>query len=201
MFAAVFAPATAFCATDDEPAIMRSVREKYGAAKTVQASFVQRTWWAVREKEETKSGTLLTGGGDTFRVELGGVLWVCDGATVWQYSKASSQVIIRALSAIDPSSHPSRMLLTYVNTVGWRRTGDTAGVVTVEAAADSALHRGPVRMRINARTAAILAVMTQDDNGNRNTYTFTSIRLNAPAPKGSFAFAVPKNANVLDTRN
>jgi outer membrane lipoprotein-sorting protein len=201
MFAAALAPATAFCATADEPAIMRTVREKYGAAKTIQASFVQRTWWAVREKEETKTGTLQTGEGDKFRVELGGVLWVCDGAAVWQYSKASAQVIIRPLSAIDRSAHPSQLLLTYVNATGWRQTGDSAGVVTVEAAPDSTRHRGPVRMRIDTRTASILAVITQDDNGNRNTYTFTSIRLNAPAPKGSFAFAVPKNANILDTRN
>jgi outer membrane lipoprotein-sorting protein len=199
MFAAALAPV--FCATVDDPAIMQKVREKYRTAKTVRASFVQRTWWAVREKEETKSGTLLTGADDKFRVELGGVLWVCDGATVWQYSRASSQVIIRPLSAIDRSAHPSQLLLTYINTTGWRQTGDSAGVVTVEAAPDSLRRRGPVHLRIDTGTASILAVVTQDGNGNRNTYSFTSIRLNAPVPKGSFAFAVPKNANILDTRN
>ncbi|MFW6254101.1 MAG: LolA family protein, partial [Chitinivibrionales bacterium] len=73
----------------------------------MQISFDLSIFWAVRERTEEKKGELYVSPGDKFRAEVGQTIWVSDGQTYWQYSKAANQVVIKDLLDVDLSMHPS----------------------------------------------------------------------------------------------
>jgi len=84
------------------------IKQNYSGATALSAAVDIRIVWKVRETTDNMHGSIVLAPGDRFRVDLGTTLWVSDGAALWQYDKAVSQVIITALSN-STAFIPSRM--------------------------------------------------------------------------------------------
>jgi outer membrane lipoprotein carrier protein len=185
-----------------EPPLMNDVRAKFSSAKTIEASFTQKIWWAVREKEEQKTGRILIGQGDKFRVEIGDMTWVSDGTDCWQYSAVTGQVIIRRLADIDLAVHPSRIFSAYLSKSRYETVKEDSLSATVESVPDTAVKTptGKISVVIRKKDVSISSITTRDRNGNHTSYEFKKVKLNAPLRNDIFTFAIPEKAQVLDAR-
>ena len=93
VLAAPWWPAPAATVTGDE--IMERVRDRFARARTYEARFEKRFYWAVLDKHATRQGRIYTHRPGRFRVQLeGGDLVVADGESIWAYSKTNEQVIV-----------------------------------------------------------------------------------------------------------
>jgi outer membrane lipoprotein-sorting protein len=183
--------------------IVDTLRTRYGSAQTISTDLNLTILWKVREKQETKSGSMQLAAGDRFRVVLGPTTWVCNGQTVWQYSSATNQVVVKRLLDFDLSSHPSQMLSTFVNGYAYRVLENTEKQAVLFWEADStqtASFYRSISLFYDKRKSTITSFAMTDRHGNQSTYQFTKTVLSASMPRETFEFAIPKGAHVLDER-
>jgi outer membrane lipoprotein-sorting protein len=181
--------------------IVDTLRTRYGSAQTISTDLDLTILWKVREKQESKSGSMQLAAGDRFRVVLGPTTWVCNGQTVWQYSSATNQVVVKRLLDFDLSSHPSQMLSTFVNGYAYRVQENTEKQAVLLWEADStqsASFYRSISVFYDKRKGAISSFAMTDRHGNQSTYQFSKTVLSAPIPRETFEFAIPKGAHVLD---
>ena len=187
-----------------EPAICKQIRQRYNPGVPIRAEFDLSIYWSVREKTSKTRGTIMFAPGNRFRVEAGNDVYVSDGRTCWQYSKANNQVVIRNLSDLDPSTLPSRLLTTALSDYRFSETGrGGGGLITLTSAADTAANAvyRTVRIDVNGTDGAIVTLEATDRNGNIHTYRFKKTEFGKPADGAPFTFKVPTDANVIDHRN
>jgi outer membrane lipoprotein-sorting protein len=191
------------CAVSLHAGIVETVRERYGSATAITTDIDLTILWKVREKQESRSGTMQLAKGDKFRVELGPTVWVCNGQTVWQYSSASNQVVVKRLLDFDLSSQPSQMLQTFVHDYDYRVLEETDKQAVLFWEADSS-HASSFYRTVTAfydkRKNVISSFVLIDRHGNESTYRFSKTILGASIPRETFEFAIPKGAHVLDER-
>jgi outer membrane lipoprotein-sorting protein len=204
--AALFIGLVVSFATCQEATLLSRVAKNYSGDVSLSTSFDVKIFWKIREKEETKHGTIVMAQHDRFRIRLGESEWVSDGTTLWQYDRAPSpQVIIRLLASCDPSQVPSRMLSGYLARYSFKEE-ETKGKNTVFAwasdsspAAPSAGDASRITFTVAAKSAAVQKLDVVDKSGNVSTYTFHGTTF-GPPPPSAFSFDVPKGARVLDER-
>jgi chaperone LolA len=187
-----------------EPPIVTMLKQKYGKDAALEVQFNLEIFWKIREKTEHKTGALFVGPKDRFRLELDKTVWVSDGRTYWQYSKATGQVVIKHLQDIDLSMHPSQVINTYLNSFTFviKEQNEQEAVLSGKpAAADKTAEAREVTLWVDAKKAVLKKLFVVDKNGNESTYTFTKTRIGADIAQSTFTFKVPEGASVLDTRN
>jgi outer membrane lipoprotein-sorting protein len=201
IFIAIFA-FSCFC---QQERLIDRIKKNYDGTTTLSAVVDIRIVWKVREKTDNMHGSILLAPGDKFRVDLGTTLWVSDGATLWQYDKALSQVIITALSKAGSEMIPSRILADYCTKYPLTASKNKEGYDVLEWKADSASGPKPggvsyVRITAFGRRAVVRELFIIDSHGNETTYAFPKTNWNGNLPKDAFAFEVPKGARVIDKR-
>lgn len=195
--------ANAFC---QEPAVMKTVRSLYNGSTPVETMFDLHILWKVREKEESKSGKLLYGPGDKFRVDLGAQSWACNGRTYWEASRDGDnvQVVIKRAADVDLSMHPSQVLHTYLTKFTFRLKEQKGPQTIVAWEADSlsgSSQAAAIDLSIDTKSGAITALHIVDKSGNESDYRFKKTKIPARFSAGSFDYAIPKGASILDMRN
>jgi outer membrane lipoprotein-sorting protein len=182
--------------------LIDQLKAKYSPTKTIKLEFDLSIFWKVREKTETKSGSVIIAG-DKFRAELGSTLWVCDGTTYWQYSKASNQVIIKRLADVDLSSHPSQLIETYLTKYKFTTTAEDDNSATLAWQAPAGAKDETTRaitLWVDKKKGTIKKLLTVDKSGNENTYSFKKSEFGIQVPPATFTFTPPQGASILDSR-
>ena len=186
-----------------EPPVMQTVRSLYSGATSLDVSFSLHILWKVREKEETQTGHIQLVPGEKFRVELGPMLWVCDGTTLWQQetSGKSMQVVVKNLTDADIDMHPSHILTSYLDNYSFRTKEETGSRITVESVssrknADIKL----LRCIIEKKTGYILSLLVTDRSGNESTYSFKKTKTGCSLNKKLFSYTAPQGVKVIDMR-
>ncbi len=187
----------------EEPAIVKTVRQKYENAETLEAVFELNIYWAVREKQEKKKGHLWAGPSDKFRVELNKTTWVCDGRTFWQYAGHSEQVIVKNLLDVDLAFHPSRILSTYLTEPTFETIEETNRKIVVQSVPTEGTegHIKSITLTVDKKSVDAEKLVIVDKNNNTSTYTFKKIRINHSIPNDTFTFEPPADAQILDMRS
>lgn len=185
-----------------EPAVMPLVRKLYTVNSAMEAQFELKTYWSVREKEETKAGKLSIAPQNRFRVEVGNDLLVSDGQTYWQYSKKTAQVIIKNFSDLDLQMHPSQLLSTFLTNYEYVEKSNSNGVNVLSWNADSENKGGytAIEVSVESKTGEVKVLKLTDRNGNIQTYSFKKTVFGAKFSQKVFTFEVPQDAQVLDNR-
>jgi len=193
---------TAFFAFAQEPAVMALVRKNYSGNTAINAQFDLTTYWSVREREEKRSGELLLAAGEKFRVSLGREVFVSDGKDYYQFSERNSQLIIRNLSDIDLSFHPSRMLSSFLTGRAFTEKGRKDGAVELawSGNAEGAGGFTSIVAFVEEKGGIITRLVLTDQDDNINTYVFKKTVFNKQPPKDAFRFSAPKGVEVIDMR-
>lgn len=195
----VTAISSAFAQTEEHPLIIKA-RKQYAPNKGIHMTFDLSIYWAVREVTQEKKGVLFVSPGDKFRAEVGQTIWVSDGHTYWQYSKAANQVIIKDLLDVDLSMHPSQMLQNYLNKGTFTFVGEDNNLSRFSWKAQNGSSTESLDLWINNKKATIEKIKVVDRSGNVSTYTFKKSRFDIDIPEKTFSLTIPEGANVLDTR-
>ncbi|MCL2688476.1 MAG: outer membrane lipoprotein carrier protein LolA [Chitinispirillia bacterium] len=202
LYAILFLLITAFLASAQEPAVMALVRKNYSGNTAVNAQFDLTTYWSIREREEKRSGELQLAGGNRFRVSLGREVFVSDGEDYYQFSERNSQLVIRKLSDIDLSFHPSRMLSSFLTGRTFTEKGRSAGAVelTWRGKASEAGGFTSITAFVEEKTGIIKTLILVDQDSNVNTYAFKRTVFNRPPSRDVFRFNPPKGVEIIDMR-
>lgn len=183
--------------------VLERVRSRYNPSATIEAEIDMTIWWEVREREEKQSGRLLLAAGDRFDVQLGDSRWVCDGRTLWHYSAAANQVVIRRLLDVDLSSHPSQILSTYLMDYEYREQSRKGKhrVLAWESDGDNPDGKyASIGMTVDEASGIVQSLAVVDTRGNRSTWTFRKTRFDPPLDPAPFTFTPPEGTHVVDTR-
>jgi outer membrane lipoprotein-sorting protein len=185
--------------------LLSRVIKNYSGDVSLSTTFDVKIVWKVREKEETKHGSIVLGPGDHFRIGLGESMWVCDGATLWQYDKSPSpQVIVRKLASCDPLQLPSRLLSKYLTRYSFTKQGTTQNGTVFSWSADTAAdpQKGEARrisFTVDPKRSVVKELSIIDKSGNESAYTFRAASFRA-SKASVFSFDIPKGARVIDER-
>lgn len=191
-----------------EPEVMNLVRKNYSGKTSIESQFDLTIYWAIREKESTKSGKLFLAPGEKFRVDLGKETFVSDGKSFWQYSETNNQVVIRNLSEIDLSMQPSHLLSTFLTGRTFTLNKSENGMVelvwnhapTEEDSFKSSTSYTSVTVLVEEKSGIVKTLKMTDSNGNVNTYVFKKTVVGKSVPDKVFRFKAPKGVEVLDMR-
>jgi len=202
LHAALLLLSAALFASAQEPAVMALVRKNYSGKTAVNAQFDLTTYWSIREREEKKSGELQLAAGEKFRVVLGREVFVSDGKDYYQFSERNSQLIIRSLSDIDLSFHPSRMLSSFLTGRTFTEKGRGGGTVELAwsgKASDAGGYKS-ITAFVEEKTGIIKTLRLVDEDDNINTYVFKKTVFDKPPSNNVFRFSPPKGVEVMDMR-
>ena len=181
---------------------MALVRKNYSGNSAVNAQFDLTTYWSVREREEKRSGELQLAAGEKFRVSLGKEVFVSDGKDYYQFSERNSQLVIKRLSDIDLSFHPSRMLSSFLTGRTFAEKGRKDGTVELawSGSAEGAGGFTSIVAFVEDKSGVITRLVLTDQDENINTYVFKRTVFNKPPPASTFRFNAPKGVEVIDMR-
>jgi outer membrane lipoprotein-sorting protein len=182
---------------------IKKLKKKYNFDTTVHLTFDLSIYWKIREKTEKKQGELVISRGNKFYCKIGAAQWISNGTTYWQYNKHTSQVIIKNLIDIDISTHPSRMIESYLNyPYSVKSSKDNETVLEWQAGENKSQKKyRNITLWIDNSKTLIKKIKVMDENGNESTYTFKKTKIDVQVPKNQFSFKIPKGADILDTRD
>lgn len=181
---------------------MALVRKNYSGKAAISAQFDLTTYWSVREREERKGGELQLASGEKFRVVLGREVFVSDGDDYYHFSERNSQLIIRKLSDIELSFHPSNMLTSFLTGRAFAEKGRSGGTVELAwsgKASDAGGFTSIVAF-VEEKSGIIKTLRLTDQDENINTYVFKKTVFGRPPQANAFRFSAPKGVDVIDLR-
>jgi outer membrane lipoprotein-sorting protein len=178
---------------------MTKVRNNYSKSSTFESKFTLDIFWSVREKTEKKTGALIIGPRDKFRIELGSDLFVSNGIESWQYNKKTNQVHTNNVKDMDLSSLPSQLFQKYLFNYTYVEKSRNAGIATLVMHPDSSMVKEytSVIIQVELKSGIINSIKLTDKNDNVQTYTFTKTVFNSKVKSSVFNFVIPKNAEVF----
>lgn len=181
--------------------VLSLLRKKYSSDATIKTDIQLKVWWQVREKEETKKGTLLLSASDKFRITLGNETYVSDGSSVYQYHSVTKLLQIRHLRDVDRSMLPSHVITSFIANYPLKETSRTDKETILFWSPDSATSSAYKSIEVTAdKKNCIRILKLTDNNGNVFTYTFTKTEFGGTVSKGAFKFEIPSDAQVNDAR-
>ena len=185
-------------AQDNPETVARRLQDRYGAAETLTADFVQSIG------SQRVSGTLSVRG-DAFRIDLGSQLLVTDGTTLWSYSKDDGQVVVQDYDPAQVGFSVGQLFTDYLDV--FRVTGATSAKLS--GVAHEVLTLRPRESGSSVRDATLYVrasdgiptrVRVHDANGATLAFDLPNVRLNAALPASTFRFAAPAGTEVVDLR-
>ena len=104
------APPGRLAAGDDASELVAKLRKKYDKTASLSASFTQTTVFAVSKARQSSQGTIALAKGNRYRIAYDDRVIVCDGATVWSWSKGNGQVVVDRFREDPNGLTPERLL-------------------------------------------------------------------------------------------
>ena len=198
---ALFCIAGGTLATDTASPLLAAMSEKYNPQASFSTKFSLTIFWAVREKQEKKQGSIALAPHERFRVTAGKETYVSNGSLFWTWNASTNQVVIKPVAALESKFLPSQIFSKYVVSCPFREEKREGETVLFSWKSDSADAPYPaVRIWVRRKNAEIIRCEMTDRNENRFDYSFTATVFNAAISKEEFEFAIPKNASIVDLR-
>jgi outer membrane lipoprotein-sorting protein len=191
----------------DAKKILDNVSAKFKSFKTVTAKFNLRIENASGKVQGSKSGTVSLKG-NKYRVSVTGQEIFFDGGNIWTYDKASNEVQV---TKFDPSANtitPQKLFTNfYDKDFLYKLNGETkSGGKTLQeielTPVDKTKPFFKVLVYVDKRSQTITSSKVFEKNGNRYTYSVSSMKTNTGLPDDLFVFNAGKypNVEVVDLR-
>ena len=162
----------------------------------VELVFTLDIWWSVREKMEKKRGTLLLAPQNRFDLTLGTSRWTSDGKTVWNYSAAQKQVVIRRFNEADLALNPSSLFARF-NGKSFTVVAGKTGLLQWKGK-DSEYQQ--IFVQLSPDGSKINRLEFTDNESNKSTFTFSKMNFPSSVNTKKFTFVHPAGTEVLDER-
>jgi outer membrane lipoprotein-sorting protein len=174
-------------------AILDKVSAKFKTFKGVQSGFNLKVEDAKGKVQGNKKGTVFMKG-TKYRVSLTGQEIFCDGRNVWTYDKSANEVTI---TKFDPSSStitPQKLFTNFYDKDflyklnGEKKEGATTVQEIEMTPVDKTKTFHKVLVYVNKAAQTIAGTKVLEKNGNKYTYTVSSLKSNANLADAQFVF-------------
>jgi len=166
------------------------ILERY-TSSPVEIDFEQRTYWAVRERENRVKGKIILAPGNKFNISVGRMNYVCDGETYWEFNNRQRQVVVRQVSEGVSSSLPTE-LLKLLQGADFSEKSEGFAVWQDEYS----LRYGFERVEIHYGNSLISRIVITDTDKNITTYIFERAVFLPSVDESIFNFVIPSGAQV-----
>jgi outer membrane lipoprotein carrier protein len=208
----VVLPSVASATQDPAPAespaaFAERLQRKYAAVRDFSSDFVQSYEGGALRKRTTERGTVLVKKPGMMRWRYTAPeekLFVADGRKMYSWVPADKQVVVRDMPADGEATTP---LLFLVGKGDLVRDFVPSFTTVPDAPAESiALKLTPRRRErdyewlalvVDRDTLTIRMLVAVDGQGGTSTFTFTDLKENVGVPDRSFAFSIPRDADVV----
>jgi len=185
--------------------IVKKVKDTYQDLRTVVIEFEQDFKWKLAGTNQTVNGKIIIKDNVKYHVEIDNNTIVTDGVTIWNYSKANNQVIIKNAEKADADQLPSKILLKYaedynVTLVGEERLQNTECYVLLFKSKTGDDYYQQMKAWISKKNWMTAKIEQIDINQNVNTYLIRSVQTNTPIDDSNFIFRTPKGVEEIDMR-
>ncbi len=191
----------------DAKKILDGVSAKFKSYKTVTAKFNLKIENASGKIEGSKTGTVNMKG-NKYRISVTGQEIFFDGSNIWTYDKSSNEVEI---TKFDPSANaitPQKLFTNfYDKDFLYKLNGESkSGGKTLQEIELTPMDKSKpffkVLLSVDKVSQTIVSTKVFEKNGNRYTYTVSSMKPNSPISDDVFVFDAknyPK-VEVIDLR-
>ncbi len=185
--------------------IVKKVKETYQDLRTVIIEFEQDFKWKLAGTNQKVNGKIIIKDNVKYHVEIDNNTIVTDGKTIWNYSKANNQVIIKNAEKADADQLPSKILLKYaedyhVTLVGEERLQNAECYVLLFKSKTGDDYYQQMKAWISKKNWMTAKIEQTDINQNVNTYLIRSVQTNTPIDDSNFIFRTPKGVEEIDMR-
>lgn len=182
--------------------LLKKVQKKYNSSKNIYMSFTQTGGSLVSEMKQSLKGNLFYSKGNKYKIELKDQIIICDGKTVWNYSKLNKRVIITNYE--ENFFSPSNLLVKLpekakIQFLGEERIDNNKYQKVQFNPTDEELNFKYLIIWI-AEDLSIRKVYTEDWAGNIYSYIIDKISFNEKFNEDIFYFTIPKGEKVIDLR-
>lgn len=191
----------------DAKVILDKVSAKFKTYKTVTANFTLSITNGSGHVQGTKKGVVYMEG-SKYRVSISGQEIYSDGNNIWTCDKSANEVQI---TKFDPSANtitPQKMFTNFYDKDFLYKLNEEKhqGKKIIQEIELTPIDKTKtffkVLVDIDKNSKNIISTQLFEKNGNRYTYTITSIKTNAPIPESLFVFNTKDypNVEVVDLR-
>ncbi|MEY5034049.1 MAG: hypothetical protein RL447_427 [Bacteroidota bacterium] len=190
--------------TTNDPAaikVLDGVSAKFKTYKTVQAAFAYKVENATGKVMSTKTGTILMKG-TSYKIMFNGLEVFCNGTTVWSYDKAAKEVTVNNLDVSGGGITPQKLFSNFYDKDFYsllKGESKVAGKTVQEiqmTPVDKSKTFHSVVLLIDKAAQSIYSTKVMEKNGNRYSYTVSSMKTNIPATDAMFVFDPKKYPGV-----
>ena len=181
--------------------ILDAVSARFKTFKTVTAKFTLKIENSAGKTEGSKSGTVIMKG-TKYHINVTGQELFCDGVNIWTYDKSANEVQITKWDNSTNTITPQKMFTNfYDKDFLYKLNGESKeGKKTIQEIEltpyDKSKPFFKVLISIDKATKSFVRTKVFEKNGNRYTYTITSLKANSPVAESIFAFDAKKYPNV-----
>jgi outer membrane lipoprotein-sorting protein len=181
--------------------ILDNVSAKFKTYKSVTANFSLKIENSAGKVQGTKSGTVNMKG-SKYRVNISGQEIYSDGNNIWTYDRSANEV---QLTKFDPSANtitPQKMFTNFYDRdflykLNSEKKSGSKVIQQIELTpVDKTKTFFKVLVDIDKNSRNIVSTKVFEKNGNRYTYTVTSMKTNAPLSESLFVFNSKNHPNV-----
>lgn len=187
--------------------ILDGVSSKFKSFKTITAKFNLKIENAAGKTEGSKTGTVSLKG-SRYRISVTGQEIFFDGSTIWTYDKSSNEVQI---TKFDPSANtitPQKLFTNfYDKDFLYKLNGESkVGGKTIQEIELTPIDKTKpffkVLLSIDKASQTISSTKVFEKNGNRYTYSVSSLKINTSIADEVFTFDTAKypKVEVVDLR-
>jgi len=183
-------------------ALAQRVDEHYNKLRSLKSGFREDYDGLGMHRSET--GTLLLRKPGRMRWDYDtpqGKVFVLDGKFAWFYAPGDSQVQRIPASKLDDLRSPLRMLLGHtkleseMDSLRLTRSNDTLTLSGIPHGQQKRIHNLSFTV---TPTGSITAILIEEVDGARTSFTFTNEEANTSIPETQFQFTPPKGIPVVD---
>jgi outer membrane lipoprotein carrier protein len=185
--------------------VANQVQQKYDRVRDFSADFVHEAESGVLRKKLVERGTVLVKKPGKMRWNYKvpeEKVFVSDGTRMFMYTPADNQVIVSPV----PSDDQATTAVLFLTGKGKLTRDFTVSFVEGAPAGTYALKLQPrlperdydwLQLVVDKAAFQIVSLTAADKQGTRSTFTFSNFKENVGVPDKTFAFTIPRGADVI----
>jgi outer membrane lipoprotein-sorting protein len=185
----------------DAKKLLESVTAKFKSYKTVKAAFQLQVENSAGKVQGTKKGVAYMKG-NKYKLELNEQVIFCDGNKVWTYDKGSNEVQISKVDPAGNSFTPQKIFTNFYDKDFLYKLNDEKkqGAKIIQeielTPADKSKAFFKILAYVDKKSKNIVSTKVFEKNGNRYTYSITSLVPNSKLDDTVFTFDAAKYPGV-----
>lgn len=188
-------------------AVLDAVSKKMNGLKSAKANFTLHLAGGKGKVNETKKGTLVMKG-QKYHVILSGQEIICDGKTVWTYTKDANEVQVSNYNPNEQTISPSKLFTNFYDKeykyayVGEKKVKGKANDVVDLTPTNGKKQFSKVELMVDKSTSMVTGGSIWEKNGNMYQYEVSNFVPNDNVPDAEFTFnkAAHPGVEVVDLR-